>query len=71
FFFFCLFVGSWVGGREGRDPGIYPHPGCYWERIGRNGIVASPDGDAGSQEGDEIALVGYPESHEKRDVNCR
>ncbi|MDT9121635.1 transporter, partial [Escherichia coli] len=29
------------------------------------------DGDAVIQEGDEIALVGYPESHEKLDVNYR
>jgi putative transport protein len=40
------------------------------ERIRRNGILASPDGDAVIQE-DEIALVGYPESHEKLDVNYR
>ncbi len=64
-------LAAWIGGRTLRETGIYPHPGCYVERIRRNGILASPDGDAVIQEGDEIALVGYPESHEKLDVNYR
>ncbi len=64
-------LAAWIGGRTLRETGIYPHTGCYVERIRRNGILASPDGDAVIQEGDEIALVGYPESHEKLDVNYR
>ncbi|MGL5031698.1 MAG: aspartate:alanine antiporter [Aeromonas sp.] len=64
-------LAAWIGGRTLRETSIYPHTGCYVERIRRNGILASPDGDAVIQEGDEIALVGYPESHEKLDVNYR
>ncbi|MGL5949650.1 MAG: aspartate:alanine antiporter [Aeromonas sp.] len=62
---------AWVAGRTLRETGIYPHTGCYVERMRRHGILARPDGDAVLQEGDEIALVGYPESHEKLDVSYR
>lgn len=64
-------LAAWIGGRTLRETGIYPHTGCYIERIRRNGILANPDGDAVIQEGDEIALVGFPESHEKLDLNYR
>ncbi|WP_108651464.1 aspartate:alanine antiporter [Dongshaea marina] len=64
-------LAAWIGGRTLRETGIYPHTGCYVERIRRNGILASPAGDAIIQEGDEIALIGYPESHEKLDLSYR
>ncbi|MGO1295758.1 MAG: aspartate:alanine antiporter [Vibrio sp.] len=62
---------NWVGGRNLRELGIYRQTGCYIERIRRNGILAHPDGDAILQEGDEIALVGYPDSHARLDPSFR
>lgn len=65
-------LARWLGGRTLRETGIYPHTGCYVERLRRNGIiVASPDGNTVIQEGDDIALLGYPESHEKLDLSYR
>lgn len=61
----------WVDGRNLRELGIYRQTGCYIERIRRNGILANPDGDAILQEGDEIALVGYPDSHARLDPSFR
>ncbi|ATF08648.1 TrkA, Potassium channel-family protein [Candidatus Enterovibrio altilux] len=58
---------NWVDGRNLRELGIYRQTGSYIERIRRNGILANPDGDAILQEGDEIALVGYPDSHARLD----
>ncbi|WP_119561005.1 aspartate:alanine antiporter [Vibrio cholerae] len=54
---------NWIDGRNLRELGIYRQTGCYIERIRRHGILAHPDGDAILQEGDEIALVGFPDSH--------
>ncbi len=62
---------NWVGGRNLRELGIYGQTGCYIERIRRNGILAHPDGEATLQEGDEIALVGYPDSHARLDPSFR
>ncbi len=54
-------------GQTLREIGIYRRTGCYIEKIRRRGILACPDGNAILQEGDEIALLGYPESHAKLD----
>ncbi|WP_434360164.1 aspartate:alanine antiporter [Parasalinivibrio latis] len=62
---------KWIDGRNLRELGIYRQTGCYIERIRRNGILANPDGDAILQEGDEIALVGYPDSHARLDPSFR
>ncbi|HAD44277.1 MAG TPA: transporter, partial [Plesiomonas shigelloides] len=62
---------EWSGGKNLRELGIYRQTGCYIERIRRNGILASPDGDAVLQVGDEIALVGYPDSHARLDPSFR
>nr|WP_212752226.1 MULTISPECIES: aspartate:alanine antiporter [unclassified Vibrio] len=62
---------NWVDGRNLRELGIYRQTGCYIERIRRNGILAHPDGDAILQEGDEIALVGFPDSHARLDPSFR
>ncbi len=51
--------------------GIYRQTGCYIERVRRNGILANPRRDAILQEGDEIALVGYPDSHARLDPSFR
>ncbi|WP_120511156.1 aspartate:alanine antiporter [Photobacterium salinisoli] len=62
---------DWIDGRNLRELGIYRQTGCYIERIRRHGILANPDGDAILQEGDEIALVGYPDSHARLDPSFR
>ena len=62
---------SWTDGKNLRELGIYRQTGCYIERIRRNGILARPDGDAILQEGDEIALVGFPDSHARLDPSFR
>ncbi|MGL5628517.1 MAG: aspartate:alanine antiporter, partial [Plesiomonas shigelloides] len=62
---------EWSGGKNLRELGIYRQTGCYIEHIRRNGILASPDGDAVLQVGDEIALVGYPDSHARLDPSFR
>ncbi len=62
---------DWIDGRNLRELGIYRQTGCYIERIRRNGILANPDGDAILQQGDEIALVGYPDSHARLDPSFR
>lgn len=62
---------QWVDGRNLRELGIYRQTGCYIERIRRNGILAHPDGDAILQEGDEIALVGFPDSHARLEPSFR
>jgi putative transport protein len=64
-------LANWVDGRNLRELGIYRQTGCYIERIRRNGILAHPDGDAILQEGDEIALVGFPDSHARLDPSFR
>ncbi len=58
-------------GQTLRDVGIHRRTGCYIERIRRKGILAEPAGDALLQEGDEIALLGYPESHALLDPHFR
>lgn len=62
---------AWTDGKNLRELGIYRHTGCYIERIRRNGILASPDGDAVLQQGDEISLVGYPDAHSRLDPSFR
>lgn len=62
---------DWADGKNLRELGIYRQTGCYIERIRRNGILASPDGDAVLQIGDEIALVGYPDAHSRLNSNFR
>ncbi len=62
---------NWIDGRNLRELGIYRQTGCYIERIRRHGILAHPDGAAILQEGDEIALVGFPDSHARLDPSFR
>jgi putative transport protein len=62
---------AWADGKNLRELGIYRQTGCYIERIRRNGILATPDGDAVLQSGDEIALVGYPDAHSRLDPSFR
>ncbi|MFT6925522.1 MAG: putative transport protein [Psychromonas sp.] len=61
----------WTAGKTLRELGIHRQTGCHIERIRRNGILANPDGNYILQQGDEIALVGYPDSHAKLDPSFR
>jgi putative transport protein len=62
---------QWSGGKTLRELGIYRQTGCYIECIRRNGILATPDGDAILQTADEISLVGYPDAHARLDPSFR
>ena len=62
---------AWADGKNLRELGIYRQTGCYIERIRRNGILATPDGDAVLQVGDDISLVGYPDAHSRLDPSFR
>ncbi len=62
---------AWADGKNLRELGIYRQTGCYIERIRRKGILATPDGDAVLQVGDEISLVGYPDAHSRLDPSFR
>lgn len=62
---------AWIEGKNLRELGIYRQTGCYIERIRRNDILGHPDGDTILQEGDEIALIGFPDSHARLDPSFR
>ena len=62
---------EWTDGQTLRELGLHRKTGCHIERIRRNGILATPDGTYIFQEKDEIALVGYPDSHAKLDPSFR
>ena len=62
---------SWAEGKTLLELGIYRRTGCYIERIRRSGMLAKPDERTILQEGDEIALVGYPENHTRLDPSIR
>ena len=62
---------EWTDGQTLRELGLHRKTGCHIERIRRNGILATPDGNYTFQEKDEIALVGYPDSHARLDPSFR
>ncbi|MCW8995729.1 MAG: aspartate:alanine antiporter [Psychromonas sp.] len=62
---------EWTAGQNLRELGLHRKTGCHIERIRRNGILANPDGNYVLQEKDEIALVGYPDSHARLDPSFR
>ncbi|MGL4860814.1 MAG: aspartate:alanine antiporter [Enterobacteriaceae bacterium] len=62
---------AWADGKNLRELGLYRRTGCYIENLRRHGILAAPDSEVVLQEGDEIALVGYPEDHARLDANFR
>ncbi|MEH6454447.1 MAG: aspartate:alanine antiporter [Psychromonas sp.] len=62
---------NWTDGKNLRELGIHRKTGCHIERIRRNGILANPDGNYILQLGDEIALVGFPDSHARLDPSFR
>ena len=62
---------EWTDGQTLQELGLHRKTGCHIERVRRNGILATPDGNYTFQERDEIALVGYPDSHARLDPSFR
>jgi putative transport protein len=52
-----------IEGRTLREFGLYQEAGLLVERIKRDGKLIEPDSETVLQEGDRVALVGYPSSH--------
>ena len=56
-------------GRTLREIGIFHRSGLIVERIKRDGELLEPDPDIELLAGDKVALVGYPSSHAKGDID--
>lgn len=57
-----------VEGQTLREIGMYEKFGLSVDRIKRDGAIFIPDSETVLQEGDEVALVGYPVSHSRSDL---
>lgn len=57
-----------INGRTLRELGIWEQWGLSVDRIKRGGELFIPDSETVIEEGDEIALVGYPSSHARSDM---
>lgn len=57
-----------VVGKSLREVGIFQRAGLIVERVKREGELLEPDADLVLQEGDKVALVGYPVSHARSDL---
>ena len=58
-----------VVGKSLREIGIYQRAGLIVERIKRDTELLEPDPDLVLCAGDKVALVGYPSSHGKSDID--
>jgi len=58
-----------VIGRSLREIGMFQRAGLIVERIKREGELLEPDPDFVLHEGDKVALVGYPSSHARSNVD--
>jgi len=58
-----------VAGQTLREIGIYQRAGLIIERIKRDTELLEPDPDLVLREGDKVALVGYPSSHGKSEID--
>ena len=56
-------VAEQIGGKTLREYGLYERAGLIIERIKRDGKLMEPDSETVLQEGDRVALVGYPSGH--------
>lgn len=56
-------------GRSLREIGIFQRVGLIVERIKRDGELLEPESELVLREGDKVALVGYPSSHARSDVD--
>jgi putative transport protein len=56
-------------GRTLGELGIFQHAGLIVERVKRDGELLEPEFELVVQEGDKVALVGYPSSHARSDVD--
>jgi putative transport protein len=57
-----------LDGRTLRELGMYERIGLSVERIKRDGEIFIPDSETVIQEGDAVALVGYPSSHSRSNL---
>ncbi len=57
-----------LAGRTLREIGMYEQFGLSVDRIKRDGELFIPDSETVLQEGDEVALVGYPSGHARSNV---
>lgn len=57
-----------VNGRTLREIGMYEKFGLSIDRVKRNGTVFIPDSETVLEEGDEVAVVGYPVSHSRSNL---
>lgn len=57
-----------IGGRTLREIGIWEQFGLSVDRIKRDGELFIPDSETVIRPGDEVALVGYPISHSRSDI---
>lgn len=57
-----------IDGRTLREMGVWEKFGLSVDRVKRNGELFIPDSETVIQEGDEVALVGYPINHARSDV---
>jgi len=58
-----------IGGRTLREIGIQEQNNLSVERVKRDGELFTPDSETVLVEGDEVALVGYPVSHARSDLD--
>lgn len=58
-----------IDGRNLRELGLYERSGLLVERIKRDGKLLEPDSETVIQEGDRVALVGYPISHSRTEFS--
>ncbi len=58
-----------LGGRTLREVGMWEQFGLSVDRVKRNGELFIPDSETVIQEGVEVALVGYPSSHARSNVD--
>ena len=56
-------------GKTLREIGVFQHSGLIVERIKRDGELIEPDPDLALLAGDKVALVGFPSSHARGEVD--
>ncbi len=57
-----------IDGRRLREIGVWERFGLSVDRVKRNGELFIPESETVIEEGDEVALVGYPSSHARSNV---
>ncbi|MFI3256373.1 MAG: TrkA C-terminal domain-containing protein, partial [Psittacicella sp.] len=58
---------KWVNGRTLKEINLYNLTGCHIETLMRNNVASHPPRDTILRNGDEIAIVGFPDNQKKLD----